>query len=138
MGKNFTAYSVNFKNSQKYSLDYEVAKSISKKFNIKFNRIETNFEDFKYRAEDIVDIVEELTGNTNSIANLMLSENVKVLFSGDGGDEVFTGYNKYKSISILSKILKFNPLKNYKIKFNSKFLKRLFYKQFKESFFVFQ
>lgn len=128
LGKNFNTYSVNFKNSKKYNLDYEVAKKISKKFNIKFNSIETSFEDFKYRAEDVVDIVEEPTGNTNSISNLILSENVneKVLFSGDGGDEVFTGYDRYKSISLLSKIIKLNPFKNYEIDFNSKFFKRLF------------
>ena len=139
LDKNFTTYSINFKNSKKYNIDYEVAKKISKKYNIKFNTITTSFEDFKYRAEDIVDIVEEPTGNTNSISNLILSENVteKVLFSGDGGDELFTGYNKYKSISILSNILKFNPFKNFKVDFNSKILKRLFINNSKNLFLSF-
>ena len=128
LGQNFTTYSLSFRNSKKYNFDNKIAKMISEKFDIKFNSIETSFEDFKNRAEDIIDIVEEPTGNTNSISNLILSENVseKVLFSGDGGDEVFTGYDKYKSISLLSKVLNLNPFKNLKINFNSRFFKRLF------------
>ena len=86
--KNFNTYSVNFKNSKIYNLDYEVAKKISKKFNIKFNSIETSFEDFKYRAEDVVDIVEEPTGNTNSISNLILSENVNEKYYFLGTEEM--------------------------------------------------
>ena len=79
-------------------------------------------------AEKIVDIVEEPTGNTNSISNYILSQNIseKVLFSGDGGDEVFTGYNKYKSIYIVSLLNKVNIFRKFNLKFKNKNLNRIF------------
>ena len=109
-GSKFTNYSVRFRNSQKYSHDHDIAEIISKNYGVKFESIEVNSNDFIDNAEKIIDIVEEPTGNTNSISNFILSRNIseKVLFSGDGGDEVFTGYNKYKSIyiaSILKKLI---------------------------------
>ena len=63
-------------------------------------------------AEKIVDIIEEPAGNSNAIANYVLSNSIreKVLFSGDGGDEVFTGYDRYRSIYILTVIKKLNFL----------------------------
>ena len=127
-GTQFTSYSVLFKDSPKYSQDHEVAKSISKAYGIKFNSVEVSAKDFIENAEKIVDIVEEPTGNTNSISNYILSQNIseKVLFSGDGGDEVFTGYNKYKSIYIASLLNKVNIFRKFNLKFKNKNLNRIF------------
>ena len=60
--------------------------------------------------EKIVKILEEPIGNQTSVLNFILSNRVKekVLFTGDGGDEIFSGYNKYRSILIFSTISKFN------------------------------
>ncbi len=129
-GTNFTNYSVTFKNSTKFQEDHEVAKKISSHFGVKFNSIEVSSNDFRDNAENIVDIVEEPTGNQNSISNIILSKNVseKVLFSGDGGDEVFTGYNRYRSIYILSLLIKLNFFKNLEFNLKNKNLKRLFIK----------
>ena len=138
-GTQFTSYSVLFKDSSKYSQDHEVAKNISKTYGVKFNSVEVSANDFMENAEKIVDIVEEPTGNTNSISNFILSQNIseKVLFSGDGGDEVFTGYNKYKSIYIASLLNKVNIFRNLNLKFKNKNLNRIFMNKSQDLFLSF-
>ena len=83
-GTNFTNYSVTFKDSNEFKEDHQVAKKISEYYGVKFNTVEVTSKDFKDNAEKIIDIVEEPTGNQNSISNIILSQNVseKVLFSG--------------------------------------------------------
>ena len=140
-GTQFTNYSVLFKNSHKYTQDHDVAKNISDAYGVKFNSIEINSNDFMENAEKIVDIVEEPTGNTNSIANFILSKNIseKVLFSGDGGDEVFTGYDKYKSIYIVSLLNRMNIFKGsiLNLNFKSKNINRIFMNSSKDLYLSF-
>ena len=138
-GSNFTNYSVTFENSKKYQEDHDIAKKISDYYGIKFISVDVNFKHFKDNAEKIIDIVEEPTGNTNSIANLILSKNIseKVLFSGDGGDEIFTGYDRYKSIHILSFLIKMNFMKKFNFKFKNKNFNRLFMKNSRSLFLSF-
>tara|TARA_B110000027_G_C16122379_1_gene304063 strand:+ start:3001 stop:4791 length:1791 start_codon:yes stop_codon:yes gene_type:complete len=136
---NFNTYSVFFEGSKKFSKDFEIAKLTAKENNINFNPIGVKPLDFIETADKIVDIVEEPVGNTNSIANYILSKNVdeKVLFSGDGGDEVFTGYDRYKSIYKINLLNNINPLKKFNFKFKNKNINRFFLKNSKELFLSF-
>ena len=70
---------------------------------------------------------------------MILSEKIeeKVLFSGDGGDEVFTGYDKYRSIYFFNLLNKLNILSNSSFNFKNKNLKRLFFKDSREMFLSF-
>ena len=125
-GTNFTNYSVTFKGHDKFEEDHDVAKKISDYYGVKFNSIEVKSQDFKENAEKVVEIAEEPTGNQNAISNIILSNNVsEKVFSGDGGDEVFTGYNRYRSIYLLSFIIKSKIFKNTDFKTKYKNINRL-------------
>tara|TARA_Y100000992_G_scaffold293385_1_gene251954 strand:- start:15299 stop:17083 length:1785 start_codon:yes stop_codon:yes gene_type:complete len=126
-GTEFTNYSITFKNSKKYQFDHDNAKKISNYFGVKFNSVEVSSKDFSESAEKIVDIIEEPAGNSNAIANYVLSNSIreKVLFSGDGGDEVFTGYDRYRSIHILTMLKKINIFGKSLEKFKNKNLNRI-------------
>ena len=135
----FKCYSVFFKGSKKYTKDFNYAKNLCQLNNIKFKPVEVTFESFINNFEKVVDIVEEPVANTNSISNLILSENIdeKVLFSGDGGDEIFTGYDKYRSIYFLNLLNKLNIFNNSSFNFKNKNLKRLSIKNSREMFLSF-
>tara|TARA_B100000795_G_scaffold269992_1_gene261703 strand:- start:1768 stop:3549 length:1782 start_codon:yes stop_codon:yes gene_type:complete len=136
---NFNTYSVFFEGSKKFSKDFDIAKDIAKENDLNFNPVGIKPSDFIETADKIVDIVEEPVGNTNSVANYILSKNVneKVLFSGDGGDEVFTGYDRYKSIHKINLLNCINPFKKLNLKFKNKNINRFFLKNSKELFLSF-
>ena len=138
-GTDFTNYSVTFKDSKKYQKDHDAAKKISSYYGVKFNSVEVSSKDFSQYAEDIVDILEEPVGNSNAISNYILSQSInqKVLFSGDGGDEVFTGYDRYRSIYILTTIKKINFLKKNFLNIKNKNFNRLFIDNSKDLFLSF-
>ena len=133
---NVTLY---FLRDLKYTKDFNYAKNLCQLNNIKFKPVEVTFESFINNFEKVVDIVEEPVANTNSISNLILSENIdeKVLFSGDGGDEIFTGYDKYRSIYFLNLLNKLNIFNNSSFNFKNKNLKRLSIKNSREMFLSF-
>ena len=135
----FKCYSVFFKGSEKYSKDFNYAKNLCKINDVKFQPVEVSFESFIDNFEKVVDIVEEPVANTNSISNLILSKKIdeKVLFSGDGGDEIFTGYDRYRSIFFLNLISKLNIFRNSSLTFKNKNLHRLLIKDSREMFLSF-
>ncbi len=135
----FNVYSVFFEGSEKYSADFNIAKTICNFNKVSINPVAIKPKDFIDVSEKVVDIVEEPVGNTNSIANYILSKNVseKVLFSGDGGDEIFAGYDRYRSIHIINLLNTLNPFKKLKLNFDNKNLNRLFIKNSKEMFLSF-
>ena len=135
----FKCYSVFFKGSKKYTKDFNYAKNLCEIHDVKLQPVEVSFESFIDNFEKVVDIVEEPVANTNSISNLILSNKIeeKVLFSGDGGDEIFTGYDRYRSIFFLNLLSKINIFSNSGFTFKNKNLSRLSIKDSREMFLSF-
>ena len=136
---NFNIYSFYFKDYEKFNEDFNVAKTNANFYKNNFIPIEIGHNEFSDNSEKIVDILEEPTGNQCSVLNYSMSKkiNEKILITGDGGDETFTGYDRYRSIHIINFLRKFNFINFINPKTKYKNLNRLFYKNAKDLYLSF-
>jgi asparagine synthase (glutamine-hydrolysing) len=127
-------YNVSYSHNGIKSKDSIYANIRSKIYNTTHEEFEIKSNDFLEDLEIITSILEEPIANQNSISNYFLSKKIKekVIFSGDGGDEIFTGYNKYRSISFFNLISKINIFKNYNLNIKNKNIKRCFISSMRE------
>jgi len=101
---------------KKFNIDFQYAKKISNDYNIKLNvhyvENEKNlYEDFK----KVTDYMDEPVSNLNFLntywqTKLAKEKNIKVVLTGDGADEIFCGYDRYRSAYISSKLKPFSFL----------------------------
>ena len=112
---------------KKFNVDFEFSEQISKDYNFKLHVHYVNNEKDLY--EDFIKVtnyLDEPVSNLNFLntywqTKLAKENNIKVVLTGDGADEIFCGYDRYKSayfakklslLSFLSKrIDKINKLK---------------------------
>ena len=86
--------------SQKDYDESTVAKRIAQHLGLEHTEYICSSSDLLDQAQNVSDIYDEPFSDSSQIPTLLLSKltrkNVTVALSGDGGDEVFAGYNRYK------------------------------------------
>ena len=137
----FKIYSFYFKDYDKFNEDFKIAEKNAKYYNHEFNPVIVGYNDFIDNAEKTIEILEEPLRSEASVLNYVMAKNIKekVLITGDGGDEIFTGYDQYRSIYLLSVLNKINIFKGlFKADgFKNKQLRRLFSKDSRDLFLSF-
>jgi len=138
--KNYNIYSFHFQNYEKFNQDFFTAKKNCEKYGNNLNQIEINYKDYQNNIEDVIKILEEPISNQGSVLNYILAKNVKekVIITGDGGDEIFGGYDHYRSAYILQDLSRLNFFKKFfspETKYKN--FNRLFFKNSKEFFISF-
>jgi len=93
-------YSIGFENAN-YFDETEFANAVAKKIGSHHTVFKLKDTDFIDNFESIINSFDEPFGDSSAIAVNILSkytsEHVKVSLSGDGADEMFAGYNKYRA-----------------------------------------
>ena len=139
--KNFKIYSFYFKDYDKFNEDFNVAKNNVNFYNHELQPIVIGYNDFIENVEKTAEILEEPLWNPTAVLNYVMAKNMneKVLITGDGGDESFTGYDQYRSIYLLSILDKLNIFKGLfnEASFENKQLKRIFSKDSRNLFLSF-
>ena len=104
--KRIKTFNVGF-NESEYD-ESSFAKLVAEKIGSQHHEIKVNVDDMLNKVENIANIVDEPFSDSSIIPTLLVSKlaasKVKVVLSGDGGDEIFLGYNRY---SFAKRVFKF-------------------------------
>lgn len=114
---NLKTFTIDFKSSKEsYSSDLPYAKLVSKHLNVPLEVVEVTPEKMITNLEKMIWILDEPIAdpaalNVYFISKIAREQGIKVLLSGTGGDDIFTGYRRHKALKI-EKYLNWIP-KNY-------------------------
>lgn len=112
--KNVQTFTVGFKD--KTFDESEDSKNIAKHLGLKNETIYLNNIDIKKIIDEIPHAFDEPFADSSQIPSMLIFENIsnhaKVCLTGDGGDEIFYGYNRYQWFLIWEKFFKKNILIN--------------------------
>ena len=122
VNKNIDTYTVGFSNSL-YD-ESQDGEKIAKHFGLKNNIIMLDDNNLLKSIKDIPDAFDEPFADSSQIPTMLIFNEVskfsKVCLTGDGGDEIFYGYNRYQWFLIWKTFFKKNILVN---KYSKQFLK---------------
>jgi asparagine synthase (glutamine-hydrolysing) len=93
-------FSIGYKDNPFFDETY-YANLVAKKYNTQHTVFSLSNNDFLEHIDDVLNSIDEPFADSSAIPTFILSrqtrKHVTVALSGDGGDEVFAGYNKYKA-----------------------------------------
>ena len=91
--------------NKKFNSDFYIARETAKHFGSIHHEVKITELDLIENIEKVVWHMDDPASNSTLITNYILakkaSEHVKVIMSGEGGDEVFGGYHRYHSYRII-------------------------------------
>jgi asparagine synthase (glutamine-hydrolysing) len=126
-------FTIGFK--EKHFDESELAKQVSMKFNTKHHNYFIVPELFDESLKRAIHYFDEPFGDSSAIPTWYVSsfakERVKMVLSGDGGDEVLSGYNSFQGIKITTLYKKFPGLLRYSFPNFMHFLGKPFTGRFK-------
>ena len=101
---------------KKFNIDFEFSKQISKDYNLKLHtHYVSNEKELYDDFLKITDYLDEPVSNLNFLntywqTKIAKENNIKVVLTGDGADELFCGYDRYKSVFLADKLSFFSFL----------------------------
>ncbi|MBU4331849.1 asparagine synthase (glutamine-hydrolyzing) [Patescibacteria group bacterium] len=94
--------------NDKFNGDFNLARQTAKHYNTEHHEIKISAKDILENIEDVIRHLDEPICNTTQVATYLLSkfakEKVAVVLGGDGGDELFGGYERYRLSYVMSKM----------------------------------
>ncbi|MDB3987265.1 asparagine synthase (glutamine-hydrolyzing) [Candidatus Pelagibacter sp.] len=131
INKNIDSFSVGFDHIYKNDDETEIAKTISTKLGIRNHKLAIEEKDILDFINNIENAFDEPFADSSQIPSMIvfskISKFAKIAITGDGGDEIFYGYNRYKYYNYWNNGLKF--AKPFLKILNNKKLKNILYKK---------
>ncbi len=110
--KKIKTFTIGFKEKQFDESKY--AKKISNYLGTDHHEMIISIDDMINNIENVFDIYDEPFGDSSflptNLVSKLASKSVKVVLSGDGGDEIFLGYNRYLFAKRIQKFNNYIPL----------------------------